>query len=356
MVSIFRRRCHVLGLASAIVISGCAGGGALPSSGIHLPIRPFENGVFQPVRHYRATLQAPDRGRSWMLPGARAIRALLYVSDHHTNDVYVYNYKTGAQAGKLTGFHGPYGQCVDAKGNVWIVNYSGHSVVQYAHGGTRPVTTLATNGNAIGCAFDSANDLYVTNITTPGGAGDLQVWTNASGTPANYSNPQDCYYLWPPGFGPPTGLVAETNASGGACELLGTLRADNTPFDNFSIGFPAGTMWDGEYLTLADQEYNGNRLTAIYQTLLEPCGGLFRVGQTILNDTCNGSDVDVVQPFVVGTANTPVNGTQGTIVVGGNLSCKNRVDYWAYPTGGLPVKTLKNAPLEPFGASVSLVP
>jgi hypothetical protein len=73
-----------------------------------------------------------------------------------------------------------------------------------------------------------------------------------------------------------------------------------------------------------------------------------------LTDNCNGDEADVFQPFIVGTKNTPSNKTQGKVVVGGNLWCTNRFDYWTYPAGGNPESSLKAAPTEPHGQSVSI--
>ena len=58
-----------------------------------------------------STLAAPaDRGKSWMLPEAKA-EDLLYVSNYRGNYVAVYDYKTGTAVGSLSGFDGR-GQCV----------------------------------------------------------------------------------------------------------------------------------------------------------------------------------------------------------------------------------------------------
>jgi hypothetical protein len=66
-----------------------------------------------------------SHGESWMAPQAPKIRKPLYISDMSSDDVYVYNYKTGSLVGRLTGFYIPSGQCVDAKGDVWITDYQG---------------------------------------------------------------------------------------------------------------------------------------------------------------------------------------------------------------------------------------
>ena len=91
-------------------IPGLAGGGqaSLASLAAHS------------LANYRAQATTPDAAASWIAPDAGASTQLLYVSDWATNAVYIYNYATHASAGKLTGFHAPYGQCVDGSGNVWI--------------------------------------------------------------------------------------------------------------------------------------------------------------------------------------------------------------------------------------------
>jgi hypothetical protein len=73
--------------------------------------------------HPEVAAQA-GKDRSWMLPDARRRSRLLYVSDG-SGVVYVYDYKSGEPAGKLTGFQYPFGQCVDKKGDVWITNFQG---------------------------------------------------------------------------------------------------------------------------------------------------------------------------------------------------------------------------------------
>ena len=97
-----------------------------------------------------------DRSRSWMDPaygvkGAKKKSELLYVGDDSTNDVFVYDYKSGAQVGQLTGFDGPYGMCVDAKGDVYVANFDNGTTTEYAHGGTTASTPImpAANRSAV---------------------------------------------------------------------------------------------------------------------------------------------------------------------------------------------------------------
>ena len=41
-------------------------------------------------------------------------------------------------AGVLTDFDLPWGECVDESGDVYIADFDGRKVVEYAHGGTKP--------------------------------------------------------------------------------------------------------------------------------------------------------------------------------------------------------------------------
>ncbi len=72
--------------------------------------------------------------------------SLLYVSDTESGDVYVFNYPKGTPAGTITGLTDPGGECVDAKGNVFVTNTGGSNVLEYAHGGTAPIATLKDPG------------------------------------------------------------------------------------------------------------------------------------------------------------------------------------------------------------------
>jgi len=163
--------------------------------------------------------------------------------------------------------------------------------------------------------------------------------------------------MMPPGNDDEGNLYVQADNSGPyVCELPHGSSSLRGPIalSGFSINFQGSVMWDGKYITFSDQEYNGYQ-TGIYQATEDASGNLTKAGQTGLTDTCKSDEVDVFQPFIVGTKNTPSNRKQGKVVVGGNLSCANRVGYWAYPAGGPPKASLKAAPAEPYGQSVSII-
>ncbi|MGA8099391.1 MAG: hypothetical protein WB810_12125 [Candidatus Cybelea sp.] len=259
----------------------------------------------------------------------------------------------------LTGFNEPYGECVDARGDTWITNFSGESVVEYARGGKQPIATLNTNGYSIGCAVSPNGDLAVANFSGANGVGDVEVFKHAAGTPTEYLNQED-YYLWPPGYDNNGNLFveAQTYTGGvGVAELLAGGSSLEPVSINQTIHYPGSVMWDGKYVTLTDQDAGGNPsspATTIYQMREKRSGSLAVVGSTPLEDNCNGGQVDVVQPFIAGRKNTPVNTRQGEVVIAGNLSCENRVDAWKYPAGGQPIAVASPVPSFAYGQAVSV--
>ena len=124
----------------------------------------------------------PDHGASWMAKGA-ASGALLYLSDYATSDVYVYSWPGLKVVGTLTGFANPQGECVDKSGNVWVTNSSASQLLEYAHGGTSPIASLATpNQYPASCSVNlRTGELAVGSIeSTTLGQGGVTLFKNAS--------------------------------------------------------------------------------------------------------------------------------------------------------------------------------
>jgi len=291
-----------------------------------------------------------------MDPSTPQIKRLLYISDDTAPfNVDVFNYSNGKHVGTIAGFGLVDGMCVDAKGDVWITNFSNASVVEFAHGGVTPIQTLSAKPDPTGCSINPINgDLAVGNFGRS--AGFVQVFKHANGNNQHlYVNTQ----CWGPaalGYDSKGNLFVEAyNPSYVVviCELRfqgGKLQIDS--FDQ-SIDLPDGAMWDGKYLMLADQRDGDSYL---YRVKLPHEGVVKTVGVTTLTDqNCEGTYV--LGPFVVGAKNTPVNDVEGTIVVGDDLSCNpTRVNYWAYPPGGEPQKTLHFGPSNPGYQAVSIAP
>jgi hypothetical protein len=326
-----------IGTAAAL-LAGC--GGSQP---------PISAPVAMPQSHAIAT---HDRGGSWMLPEAKKIKQLLYVDDARDGQVYVFNYKTNGLVGTLAGFDHPTAQCVDAAGDIYITNFDGWNVVEYAHGGVTPIKTLDTDGFANGCSIDpTTGNLAVATFDSASGGGNIEVWKSASGSPTNYFSP-DTYNLWPPGYDNKGNLFVEGQCVRGCVNELPAGGAALIPVSiHHVIDSPGTVMWDGKYITFADQ---GGHKTRLYQVVETRSGQLGVVGITVLTDTCKGKSADVGQPFIVGKRNTPENKDQGITVIGNNADCSGRFDFWAYPAGGKPSKKLPPVTNISEGESVSI--
>ncbi len=311
------------------------------------------------VAHFVQRPVHSDHGKSWMDPAYGIASAhkkkslLLYVADDSTNDVYVYDYRSDEQVGQLTGFDGPFGMCVDAKGDVYVANFDAGTVAEYAHGGTTAINVYDSGGEPIGCAVDAAGDLAVTSFDP----GEVTVYTGGNPNDASTYSNADCGFIWSMGYDDKGNLVGIGESSSNYfCAVLAGSKSMQTLEADFTIAFAGGTMWDGKHFAFADQELGGQFQTGIIRAKLSGTT-LTKVGETALSDDCYSNYVDVVNPFIVGKKNTPVNHKQGTVVLGPNLWCTDAgttaVDYWHYPAGALPFKRL-SALEDPYGAAASI--
>jgi hypothetical protein len=336
--------------AVAILFSGC-GGSVYPHANNSFAIQPLRRDGRLPhsPAAYSITIKT-----TWMLPNAKSIKKLLYVAGGDTNAIEVYNYKTGALVGELSGFDQPMGECLDRKGDIWITNWASSSIVEYAHGGKKPLATLdSADKYGSGCSIDPTNgDLAVSTFY-----GTLDVWKNARGTPTNYASTA-CPFFWGPGYDNKGNLFVESQASSlgpFVCELPHRAKALRAvPFDQ-RIFYGADVIWDGEYIAFGDQVYHNSEASGMYQAKLDASENLKLVGSTSLLDSCYGF-TDVEKPFVVGAKNTPANHKQGRTVIGSDSTCRHVVDFWSYPAGGHQSSTLRSQASVPWATVVSVAP
>jgi hypothetical protein len=107
---------------AAALSAACTGGPLTPGNAISLAGSP-------PKAH--GSWIRPDAGKQW----------LLYVSDetNDTVDIYDYRAKSGELYGQITGFNHPLGECVDSAANVYVTNFRGNEILEFAHGGITPI-------------------------------------------------------------------------------------------------------------------------------------------------------------------------------------------------------------------------
>lgn len=254
---------------------------------------------------------------------------LVYASNESA--VYVLSYPKGSLVQTLTGFVDAQNICSDADGNVWIpegnYNQSGYegTIVEYAHGGASSIATLNESHYPESCAVDSTGNLAVANQD-----GTVAIFHGANGVPKYYP------------YGELGGLYSASFDSKGdlfltgyiATRLVGTewLQKGHSTLDSFTLHphmYPhVGLAWDGKHLVVAAHTSDINRYSII--------GGQgIRVGSLSLSVCCMG--------------HFAIHGSAMAIIDAGY----NRVQYFAYPKGGSPTKTIT---LSSSGIAISVAP
>jgi hypothetical protein len=283
-----------------------------------------------------ATAAHPDRGRSWMAPDAKT-NDLLYISSFLNGDVYVYSYPHDRLKGMLTGFSSPAGECVDKSGDVFITSKSG--ILEYAHGGTKPIATLNDAGLAQGCSVDpKTGNLAVTNYsTTSSKRGNVAIYKDAKGSPT-YRTDSNIYHEEFCGYDNAGNLFVDGQdiSSGGL--RLSEIPSGKTFFKNITLNQTftgaGGVQWDGKHLAIGN---NTEGAGTIYQFAINGEKGT-KVGSTPLNGSGGAEQFWIEQANVI----VPEPFT-------------NDVGIWAYPAGGSAKKTITGGFDFPEGATVSKV-
>jgi hypothetical protein len=340
---IFHTATRVLEVAVAVALfAGCNAGVAPVSPATSQNTSPSFAKAVPPLLAMRLTnalglapvIRRNDRA-SWVSPQAKTTGPLLYTSNQVFSEIDVYGYKTRKLVGQITsGVVYPYGECTDSAGNVWITNYIGFSLNEYARGATKPTKQLTDDyGYPIGCSVDpKTGDLAVANFegSSEGYGGNIVIYHGAAGTGKMYTPTGT--YVWPPSYDDKDNLFVEgENIATDAHELLELPKGGKSLTEislPFTIYFPAGVNWDGKYVDVNDQAYEDTATTGVYRLTISGSTAML-VSQTGYTDSCYNNYVDVVQAVI-----------DGNTYIGGNLYCLDaaeyRIDYWSYSGGDDP--------------------
>jgi hypothetical protein len=163
--------------AAAALLGGC--GGSQPSLGAPgaMPRNP-------------AIATHADRGKSWMLPEAKS-EGLLYIADA-CGGLCISTYPAGKLVGSIAiaaGF-----LCTNQQGDVFVTTQNGSTgqIVEFAHGGTEPIATLADTGYfPFGCSVDkTTGNLAVANyLGFDDQNGNVTIYPAGKGSPVTYTPP-----------------------------------------------------------------------------------------------------------------------------------------------------------------------
>ena len=280
-----------------------------------------------------------DGDASWIRPGA-ANGPLLYVSSLGSRAVYIFSYPHLQLVGVL-GQHGwdqPVGICSDSKGNVFLTLIYDSKIIEYAHGGTKPIVTLSDpDSYPSSCAIDPT-----TGNLAAAGAGYLNsalyegvaIYAGAKGKPKIY---QDSYFASGGfcGYDNKGNLFEDGSTRSYQSFLLVELAKGAKTFSqitvNQHIDASGGVQWDGKHITVFDF-----------------------VAGAIYGLKITGSTATVVSSTTLDNS----EGGYGTWIEGHQVVVPNeaegRVDLYDYPAGGDAIKTttLQAA----FSATVSVAP
>jgi DNA-binding beta-propeller fold protein YncE len=277
---------------------------------------------------------------SWMLPAAKSDK-LVYVSDAANGTVYVLSYSTHKLVGTLTGFHGPSGECVDKHGDVFITDFSGRDIAEYAHGGTSPIATLVDPSGPAACAIDPSSG----NLAVSNGGSSVEVYARATGTPTTYSFSSSvdfdfCTFdasgdLFVSGQERYDFLIVEL-AKGSS--KLKSLKLDG-------ISRPGSLQWYGHFLTVA---MTANRQPLAKIARAQIAGGVAKAVSVI--NLQNQLEPEGTQFWI-----------EGGRIIGATVSPRiyslELLDEWPYPGGGRRVDEFRmpgNQYSLPYGVTVSV--
>ncbi|HLY00997.1 MAG TPA: hypothetical protein VKR56_00720 [Candidatus Cybelea sp.] len=276
-----------------------------------------------------------EPGTSWMLPEAKG-GDLLYVATG--DNVYVLSYPHGKFVGDL-GVSSS-GLCSNREGDVFI--FSGYGLLEYAHGGTKPIRTLHSGDIPLGCAVDPAtNDLAVTQEAS--GAGEVAIFRHSRGTSTWYRDP-DIYMYGLCGYDDRGNLFVDGSGSG---NFIAELPKGSSTFANYALGkrydVYGGIQWDGRHMTLANPTtHQVFRLRFGKQSLKV-------TGATHISGWQNNysGKFPYIQAWI----------QDGTFIA--QSSTLAEIGLWSYPAGGKAVSILgpfEDGTVSVYGITISLAP
>jgi hypothetical protein len=280
-------------------------------------------------------------------PDAGANADLLYISNGAGN-VAVYRYWKRTFVGLLSGFRSPKGECIDAKGDVFITDSGAAMVREYAHGGTKPVRVLYDAGyKPYSCSVDpTTGNLAVANSpTSVRGGGGIAVYRHARGQPKLYGPIKDLPVPVAVGYDDKGNLLIASLsaysdyyyasfaflAKGSQSFISLQLSQITSPFSDVT-----SVQWDGQYWAIADDG-------AIYRYAISSTGDSTFEGLISLSGS--GLEYGQGQFWIYVTA-------AGSHIIAADPS-SNTVYDWHYPAGGEPIASITGYLNQPYGVAVS---
>jgi len=294
--------------------------------------------------------------RSWISPDAKRAPRLLFISDYGSGTVDIFTMPALVLKGQLTGFSSPEGECTDSSGNIWIADTGGMQLELYSRTGTLLRTLPDAGEFPASCAMDKNGNLAVANIeNSSGGAGNITVFANASGSGTPYVNAAIEQYFFV-GYDPNGNLFFDGTNTSRTSSYFAELPAGSSSTQLINLN--GGTLhlagfiqWyrTGNYIALGDQGCGGTTSSCVYWVTVSGSAGTI-TGTTNLTNYAGGNVCDLVQGVIAANGERYLAGMDYE-------SCgytATTADRWPYQSGGAPTNYNDTAGLvEPIGAAVS---
>jgi hypothetical protein len=319
-----------LGACAAILIASCGA-------------PPVQNALPVSTQQSASRTAGPNHRASWMASEARG-EDLIYASNASSNTVTVYTFWGHKLVGELTDVKQPWGLCSDTRGDVWVVGWGKNQLVEYAHGGTKPLKILQVtdpHADLYDCAVDpTTGNLAVTNWGWGWLEGYLMIYPHASGSAKIYQG-WNLWYYYGCTYDDKGNLYADGwDAYLGDVLALGKLRKGGSTLENISL-LPAlkppilgGIQWDGQHVVIGDWKF---------AAAISVKGSYGYVdGYTPLTDH-----------WPVGFFWIVTLGGKQAILAPDSAGHPDAVQAWEYPAGGKPTATITDDLDGAFGVTVS---
>ena len=268
-----------------------------------------------------------DSRGSWIAPAA-AQKDLLYVSDAR-GIVDIFTYPDGKPAGELKGFDSPAGLCADRSGDVYVVDTGLFEVLEYKHGGTKPIQSLFVMGFfPYGCAVDpSSGDVAVADSASQAqGPGGLSIFQPGQTFASTYQDSGFNAYFFCTYDSKGDVFVDGANTNSYQT-LFAELPNGSTTFRPISldktIGYPGGVAWNGSDFVTQD---TSSRI--LYRFKISGSRGK-TVSATSFSDD---RSTLIHQFWIEGKTIVMPYGTTGREL--------HKVGFWPYPKGGNVTKSI----------------
>ena len=289
--------------AAAALLAGC--------SGSQPPI-----GAPGAMPQAAASAMLVERDGSWMLPEAKS-QDLVYLSAPFSNNVYIFALRSGKVVGMIGGLNRPVGDCSDKRGNVYVTNTLSNEILEYAHGGTTPVATLADPaGTPSACSVDeSTGSLAVGDYYN-----SVSVYSKGTYPPTTYSD-YDMTYISSVAYDNAGNLFVD-GLYGNGYFRMAELPKGSSLFTTISLNervYAGAIQWDGRYLAVTSGGTNN-----IYRVRISGSIGAVVATVAIRAGKCFGA---LSSDWIQGN----------TIIAPYRPRC-GHIGVWKYPLGGAPIE------------------